>query len=111
VIQWIKRRHYYCVLNQADAGKPAQLVNFIGRVVERSLNLYLEVRTPASAPPAPEVKWILLGEAAEGMPYSQEYLSRLARTGRLEALKSGRRWHTTRNAVEEYCKPVEQGRS
>ncbi|MBX3053275.1 MAG: hypothetical protein KF753_17455 [Caldilineaceae bacterium] len=40
--------------------------------------------------------------AAEGTPYSQEYLSLLARTGRLEAVKRGRNWVTTRAAVAAY---------
>lgn len=35
-------------------------------------------------------------------PYSQEYLSLLARTGRLEAVKKGRNWYTTRRAITEY---------
>jgi Fic family protein len=42
VIQRINRRQYYRVLDQADKGKTAPLVNFVGRAVERSLNLYLE---------------------------------------------------------------------
>ncbi|VAW29856.1 hypothetical protein MNBD_CHLOROFLEXI01-4221, partial [hydrothermal vent metagenome] len=33
---------------------------------------------------------------------SQEYLSLLARTGRLEAVKRSRIWHTTRQALETY---------
>lgn len=35
----------------------------------------------------------------EGTPYSQEYLSLLARTGRLEALKRGRNWYTMPSAI------------
>ena len=34
--------------------------------------------------------------------YCQEYLSLLARTGRLEAVKRGRNWVTTRAAVAAY---------
>ena len=44
----------------------------------------------------------ILREAAQGMPYSQEYLGLLARTGRLEAIKRGRNWYTTRRAVATY---------
>lgn len=106
VIQRINRRQYNRVLDQADAGKPAALVNFVGRAVERSLNLYLEACTPAITAPGPEDKWIPLREAAEGTPYSQEYLSLLARTGRIEAGKRGRVWYTTRKAVEDYRKSV-----
>jgi len=49
----------------------------------------------------------LLSEAAVGTPYSQECLSLLARTGRLEAVKRGRNWVTTRAAVAAYRASVE----
>jgi hypothetical protein len=47
-----------------------------------------------------------LREAAQGTPYSQEYLSLLARRGRLEAMKRGRVWYTTRRAVADYRRSV-----
>ncbi len=102
VILWINRRQYYRVLAQADAGHDLPLINFIGRAVERSLTLYLTACTPAPEAPAPGSEWIPLREAARGTPYSQEYLSLLARTGRLEAIKRGRVWYTTRQAVAAY---------
>ena len=108
VIERINRRQYYRVLDQADAGKPAALANFVGRAVERSLNLYLEACTLVSSAPGPEAEWISLRTAVEGTPYSQEYLSLLARTGRLEAVKRGKVWYTTRNAVEVYRREVEK---
>jgi hypothetical protein len=98
----VNRRQYYNVLARADADDETALVNFVGRAVERSLTLYLEACTPSTAPPASEDEWIPLRIAAKGTPYSQEYLSLLARTGRLEAIKRGRVWHTTRRAVETY---------
>jgi len=107
VIQRINRRQYYRVLDQADNGKPAGLVNFVGRAVERSLNLYLEAITPVTTAPESDDEWIPLREAAVDTPYSQEYLSLLARTGRIEAVKRGRVWYTTRKAVKEYRKSVE----
>ncbi len=96
------RRQYYRVLAQADAGKAAPLVNFVGRALERSLNLYLEACTPRFSPPEPGDEWVPLAEAALGTPYSQEYLSLLARTGRLEAIKRGRIWYTTERALAAY---------
>jgi Fic family protein len=107
VIQRINRRQYYRVLDQADAGKTVPLVNFVGRAVERSLNLYLEACTLITNAPAPEEEWIPLRKAAEGTPYSQEYLSLLARTGKIEAVKRGRVWYTTRKEMEDYRKSVE----
>jgi hypothetical protein len=108
IIQRANRRQYYRVLAQADAGNVAPLANFVGRAVERSLTLYLEACTPRSAPPPPENEWIPLREAAQGTPYSQEYLSLLARTGRLEAIKRGRVWYTTRQAVTGYQESVSE---
>ena len=102
IIMRVNRRQYYRVLAQADAGNEVPLVNFVGRAVERGLTLYLEACTPRTAPPAPEDEWITLRQAAQGTPYSQEYLSLLARRGRLEALKRGRMWYTTRRAVAAY---------
>ncbi len=106
IILRVNRRQYYRVLAEADAGDQASLVNFVGRAVERSLTLYLQACTPQAGPPAPEDEWITLGEAAQGTPYSQEYLSLLARKGRLEAIKRGRVWYTTRRAVAAYQSSV-----
>jgi hypothetical protein len=106
IILRINRRQYYHVLAQADRGHDAPVVNFVGRAVERSLTLYLEAYQPHPAPPLSEDEWIPLREAAEGAPYSQEYLSLLARTGRLEAVKRGRVWYTTRRAVVAYRQSV-----
>jgi len=108
IIAQENRRQYYRVLAQADTGRLAPLVNFVGRAVERSLTLYLEACTPQNAPPSPEDQWILLREAAELSPYTQEYLSLLARKGRLEALKRGRNWYTTQQALAVYMASVSE---
>jgi Fic family protein len=107
IILRVNRRQYDRVLAEADEGSEAPLVNFVGRAVERSLTLYLEACTPQVGPPALEDAWWLpLREAAQGTPYSQEYLSLLARKGRLEAIKRGRVWYTTRRAVAAYRQSV-----
>lgn len=106
VILRTNRQQYYRVLAQADCGKDKPLVNFVGRAVERSLNLYLQAVIRSTRKPARRDEWVPLREAANGTPYSQEYLSLLARLGRLDAIKSGRVWHTTRRAVEAYRKSV-----
>jgi Fic family protein len=102
VIQRANRRQYYTVLAQAASGKPEALVNFVGRAVENSLNLYLEACTPRVKLPGSENEWVQLREACVGTPYSQEYLSLLARLGRIEATKRGRNWYTTRRAIKAY---------
>ncbi len=106
IILRINRRQYYQALVRADSGDLRPFINFVGRAVERSLTLYLEACTPLSEPVAVRDVWIPLAEAARDTPYSQEYLSLLARKGRLEAVKRGRVWYTTRQAVETYIKSV-----
>src|SRR5258706_6917540 len=55
------------------------------------------------SPPAPaEASLITLAEAAELTPYSQEYVSLLARRGKLLAWKRGRNWFTTKEVVADY---------
>ena len=82
------------------------MINLVGRAVERSLTLNLEAVMPQSGPPPAEDIWIPLREAAALTPYSQEYLSLLARRGRLEAIKRNRAWHTTRRALSDYLRSV-----
>ena len=107
IILRVNRRQYYRVLARADKGNESPLVNLVGRAVERSLTLYLQACTPRKKAPKREEEWIPLAEATEGTPYSQEYLSLLSRKGRLEAIKRGRVWYTTRRAVLEYRQSVE----
>jgi len=102
VILRVNRKQYYQVLMQADAGKNLPLVNFVGRAVERSLTLYLEAYMPKMKRPSANEQWISLAQASEGTSYTQEYLSLLARQGRLEAIKRGRVWYTTRKAIRAY---------
>ncbi len=51
VILRANRLQYYRVLARADRGNDKALVNFVGRAVERSLNLYLEAVAPRRGPP------------------------------------------------------------
>lgn len=106
IILKANRRQYYRVLAQADGGHERPLVNFIGRAVEQSLTFYLEASTPQMEAPEQDKMWISLRQAAAGTPYSQDYLSLLARRGRLEAVKRGRNWYTTRAAVEAYRQSI-----
>ncbi len=106
VILRINRGQYYSALAKADSGNPTVLENFVGRAVEKSLELYIEACKPAVKSPKPEEEWLPLRDACVGTPYSQEYLSLLARLGRIDARKRGRNWYTTRRAIKEYQNPV-----
>lgn len=91
------RKKYYNVLQKADDGNQAPLTLFVAQTVERTLDLYL--RTFAEEKSS---KLLSLAEASRGTPYSQKYLNLLARTGRIFAVKHGRIWYTTREAIGEY---------
>lgn len=112
VILTLDRKRYYRVLREADLDRPGPFLDFIGRAVDRSLAIYLHALSPAQEPGsgAPDDKgddegrqaYISLRQATRYCDYSLEYLSFLARSGRLAAVKFQRNWMTTREAVEEY---------
>lgn len=91
------RKKYYEALNQANKGKYQKLMLLICQAVERSLNIYLSV-----LPGADEYLPISNLVEEESIPYGQEYLSLLARRGKIDAHKEGRVWYTSRKAVAEY---------
>ena len=99
IILKVDRKRYYRVLNQGNMGNLEPFNDFIGRSIERSLILYLNSIKPDLSE---DQMFITLREAAEYCDYSQEYLSLLARKGRLAAVKIGKDWMTTKEAVEEY---------
>jgi Fic family protein len=98
VIKTLDRRRYYDSLIKADNGKCKPIVNFVARCVEQSLDMYLSAVEPSE----PKTKLLSLAEASKLSPYSQEYLSLLARKGQIAAIKVGRNWQMTQKALEEY---------
>jgi Fic family protein len=93
------RTKYYYALQEADAGREALLVLVIAQAVERSLDLYLRTFAPIIAD-----RLLTLAQASRGTLYSPKYLNLLVRTGRLSALKRGRVWYTTKQAIADYRK-------
>ncbi|NQT60981.1 MAG: Fic family protein [Bacteroidetes bacterium] len=102
IILKVDRKRYYRVLNEANIGTMEPYDNFIGRAIERSLILYLNSITPDIG----DAKmFISLKEAAKHCDYSQEYLSLLARKGKITAVKLDNKvWMTTKEALEEYMR-------
>lgn len=92
------RPKYLKALLEADLGSASTFVNFVARCVERALDTYLE------AIEEPEI--LTLTEASKITPYSQEYLSFLARKGALGAFKQGRNWVITKRDLDRYLKSV-----
>ncbi|MGB0368071.1 MAG: Fic family protein [Flavobacteriales bacterium] len=91
------RRKYYAALNQANNGSYAKLLLLMMQAVERSLDIYLSMY-----PDANEYKPISNIVEESQLPYGQEYVSLLARQGKIDAYKEGRNWVTTQEAIVEY---------
>ena len=51
---------------------------------------------------------ISIGEAADITSYSSEFIRMLARSGKLSAVKVGRDWMTTRDAIHQYLSLQQQ---
>lgn len=102
VILVTDRHKYYDVLNEANIGNVRPFVQFIARSVERSLGLYIEAIEPKTEKSDIKKEYILLRDAAKQSKFSQEYLSLLARRGKIHAIKKDRNWYTTENEVENY---------
>ncbi|MBU0661235.1 Fic family protein [Patescibacteria group bacterium] len=97
------RKKYYDVLNKANKGDLAPFVLFVAQAIDRSLGLYLEAVEHVDPKTAyMKNEYITLSELSKMVPYSQEYLSLLARKGILHAIKKERNWLSTKEAVEKY---------
>ncbi|WP_035694504.1 Fic family protein [Flavobacterium soli] len=92
------RKKYYEALNQANGGNYQKLTLLMTQALERTLNIYL------NAMPDNDKEYIEISNLVKepDMPYGQEYISLLARQGKIDAYKEGRNWLTTREAVENY---------
>jgi len=94
MIPKLDRAKYLKTLTEADLGNMASFVNFIARCVERALDMYLDALE--------EPEMFTLAEASKITPYSQEYLSLIARKGQLGAYKQGRNWVVSKQELERY---------
>lgn len=75
----------------------------IAQALERSLDLYLE-----SCGAFGSDEYVPLSTLARKFPYSQEYLSLLARQGKIDAHKKARNWLATEKSVSDYIKSLEK---
>lgn len=98
IILTTDRKKYYEALNQANKGKYHKLMLLMCQAVERSLNIYL------SAVPNNDQDYEAISTIVKepDVPYGQEYVSLLARQGKIDAHKEGRVWYTTKDAVLNY---------
>jgi Fic family protein len=103
IVPKLDRPKYLKTLMEADLGNTSSFVNFIARCVERALDMYLDALE--------EPKILTLAEASQITPYSQEYLSLIARKGLLGAYKQGRKWVVSRPELDRYLASVKKGRA
>jgi len=92
------RKKYYEALNQANNGNYQKLTLLMCQALERTLNIYLGAM-PGSSYDYQSIQNIV---SEPDTPYGQEYVSLLARTGKIDAYKEGRNWYTTKEAIENY---------
>lgn len=97
------RTRYIHGLNTANTGQYGPLLNVVGQAVEAGLDLYLEACAVTS-------DVVPLRELVDVSGYPLEYLSWLARQGRIEAVKRGGRWLSTLEAIERYRAEAEEGK-
>lgn len=91
------RKKYYDALNRANNGSYQKIVLLVMQGLERSLDIYLGLD------PDTEDYRPISDIVEEGrVPYGQEYISLLARRGKIDAYKEGCVWYTTEEAVEDY---------
>lgn len=94
------RKKYYDALNAANLGNLEKVVQLVAQAQERTLSIYLNALTDSSDDFQPISQ--IVSEPIAG--YGQEYVSLLARTGKIQAYKEGRVWYTSRSAVENHAR-------
>lgn len=94
-----ERKKYLNSLNKANKGDYKPLVLFFVITLEKYLDVYLRAIAKATGY---QKKMITLQELSKKVPYSQEYLSLLARQGKLHALKKGKVWYSSKEDIENY---------
>lgn len=92
------RKKYYDALNKANLGDYSKLVLLVLQALERSLDIYLGNFTNTYE----DYQSITDIVSEPGFPYGQEYISLLARQGKIDAFKEGRNWLTSKDAVLQY---------
>lgn len=98
VILATQRKRYLNALEKADEGNPNPLSEVIARAVHDTLNRFL---IPGLAGAA---KLVPLTALAAGTPYSPTYLRELVHAGRLEAVRDGKLWLSSRAWLENYLR-------
>ncbi|GGC86938.1 cell division protein Fic [Flavobacterium lutivivi] len=94
------RKKYYEALNQANNGNYQKLMLLMCQAIERTLNIYLSI-LPNNENVYDTISNIV-SEPQEVYGFSQEYVSLLARQGKIDAYKEGKNWYSSKKAIQDY---------
>ena len=98
------RKKYFDCLEKAHFGNFRVFADFIALRVEESLIIYIIALKKTTR----KSELMALSDLAKKTPYSQEYLSLLARRGILPAAKINGVWHSTREELEKYISELKK---
>ncbi len=100
VIKSVDKPQYLRALREMDvSGNFEPFLIYISRCVEQTLDLYLMPKKPEK-----QEEFLPLAKLAKNTPYSAEYLSLLARKGRIDAIKEGKTWKSTKKIINSYVR-------
>jgi Fic family protein len=108
IILQTDRKRYYDALNAANLGSLDKIVQLVAQSAERTLRIYLNAIEDRSDDFQPISS--IVNEPAASYGLNQEYVSLLARTGKIQAYKEGRVWYTSKDAVETYMERRKRNR-
>ncbi len=94
------RKRYYKALNDADQRSLDKLLELTIQAITRSTDIYLNNLEDIAGDFAPISDIV----KEPSIPYGQEYVSLLARKGKIDAYKEGRVWFTSKDAIKKYLK-------
>lgn len=94
-----ERKKYLNTLSKANKGSYKPLVLFFAISLEKYLDVYLRAIAKTTGY---QKKLEPLQKLSKKVPYSQEYLSLLARQGKIHAIKRGKVWFSSQEDINNY---------
>lgn len=92
------RKKYYDALNRANNGDYTKLILLVTQALERTLTIYLSNLDNYADDYQPITSIV----SEPDVPYGHEYVSLLARSGKIDAYKEGNVWYTSEKALKQY---------
>ena len=98
IILTVERKKYYTALNNANQGNYNKFFLLVCQALLRSLDIYLSNLNDTAGDYAPIADIV----EESSTDYGSDYISLLARQGKIDAYKEGRVWFTTEKAIQDY---------